>query len=304
MNTVESVLEQSAKIDRPSMVDMTIPKMTDEEFEGEEKALGGNLRDIVKMSRRSANWLAEQGTTQLSKLPTRKLDRIPERHNEASRVWGRDGKVMVRVASGEFPFGSENETIFLGSFWIDKTPVTHVEYKRFLDANPDYPVPHSKEARNQPYNWDREKRIYPVGTANHPVVLVSWLDAQAYAKWAGKRLPTEQEWEKAARGPTGRAFPWGGWREGLANTNETKIGKTTPVGQYSPAGDSDYGCVDMSGNVWEWTAIDYHDTNAKVLRGGSWCNNQLESGCTIRSRKSLDSLSNYIGFRLVVSDND
>ena len=303
MTIMEGVLEQSTKTNLLLAAEMGDSEPTKKKNKREEKAFVASSTTRAKKPRQSTDWLTTQGTTNLSKLPTRRLDRTLRPHNETSRIWGKDSKEMVQVAAGEFAFGSNNELIFLNSFWIDKTPVTNEEYKRFIDANPHHPLPYSTETKNQPYNWDREKRTYPEGKAKHPVVQVSWQDAQAYAEWAGKRLPTEQEWEKAARGLTGRVFPWGDWRDNMANTIEANIGRTTPVGQFSPAGDSDCGCVDMSGNVWEWTVIDYHDTNAKVLRGGSWRNNQFESGCTTRSRKAFNTSSNYIGFRLVVSDS-
>ncbi|MGD8455755.1 MAG: SUMF1/EgtB/PvdO family nonheme iron enzyme [Anaerolineales bacterium] len=90
--------------------------------------------------------------------------------------------------------------------------------------------------------------------ASHPVVHVSWEDATAFAACTGRRLPSQEEWEKAARGTDGRKYPWGNWREGSCNTEDAKIGTTSPVGQFSPIGDNPYGCVDMSGNVFEWTA--------------------------------------------------
>lgn len=115
-----------------------------------------------------------------------------------TRVWEKDGKVMVYVPAGEFLHGNDKQKIYLDGFWIDKTPVTNAEYKQFLDANPNYRIP---------YSWDEKKRTYLPGKEKHPVVYVSWYDAKAYADWVGKRLLTEQEWEKAARGTDGREYP-------------------------------------------------------------------------------------------------
>jgi len=152
-----------------------------------------------------------------------------------------DGR-MIEIPAGEFLMGSDKQKVPVHAFQIDKYPVTNAQYKRFLDANPEHPVPFVDQNWAKPYNWDHQSRTFPPDKAGHPVVLVSWHDAMAYARWAGKRLPTEEEWEKAA---------------------------TTPVGRYSPQGDSPYGCVDMAGNVWEWTASDYGH-GRKVLRGGAW----------------------------------
>lgn len=99
-------------------------------------------------------------------------------------------------------------TVYLNAYLIDKYPVTNAQYKEFTDAT-GYPVPWQSAPLASPYNWDRNSRTYPKGKDDHPVVLVDWYDANAYAKWAGKRLPTEAEWEKAARGTDGRIWPWG-----------------------------------------------------------------------------------------------
>jgi len=169
------------------------------------------------------------------------------------RIHPKDGKAMVRVPAGDFLYGDSKEKRTLPEFWIDKTPVTNAEYAQFVQAT----------NHNPPRHW--KGKTPPKEIAEHPVMYVSWHDAVAYAEWAGKQLPTEEEWEKAARGTDGRAYPWGDetpTRE-LCNFNQNEQG-TTPVGKYSPQGDSPYGCVDMAGNVWQWTASDY-DKDRK------WC---------------------------------
>lgn len=132
---------------------------------------------------------------------------------------------------------------------IGKTPVTNAQYAAFVEAT----------KRKVPKHWKRllrQDRI-PSGKENHPVVNVSWYDAVAFCRWLSQetgqpfRLPTEAEWEKAARGADGRIYPWGD--EQLTNELCYLGSGTTPVGRYSPQGDSPYGCADMAGNVWEWT---------------------------------------------------
>lgn len=161
--------------------------------------------------------------------------------------------------------------VYLDAYYIDKYEVTNALYGKFMQAT----------GRSAPTLWGANFN----GPAQ-PVVGVSWDDAEAYCKWAGKRLPTEAEWEKAARGTDGRKYPWGEqWDSSRANSSEAKLNKTAPVGSY-PAGASPYGAHDMAGNVWEWVA-DWYDANYyqrapgsnpkgpdsgqyRVLRGGSW----------------------------------
>jgi formylglycine-generating enzyme required for sulfatase activity len=179
-------------------------------------------------------------------------------------IWEKDGKEMVRVPAGEFLYGDDKQKMSQPEFWIDKTPVTNGEFAHFVQAA-GYKTTAEQKGSGYAYTgseWKETKGAdwrHPGGPktdiqskADHPVVQVSWEDAVAYAKWAGKRLPTEQEWEKAARGTDGRAYPWGEQeptRE-LCNFGENEK-DTTPVGKYSPQGGSPYGCVDMAGNVWE-----------------------------------------------------
>ncbi|MDZ7724235.1 MAG: SUMF1/EgtB/PvdO family nonheme iron enzyme [candidate division KSB1 bacterium] len=130
------------------------------------------------------------------------------------------------------------------AFYMDKNEVTNEDFKRFLDATgyqPQWPENFLKHWKNG---------TFPRGRGDHPVVWVSLQDAQAYAEWAEKRLPTEVEWQKAAQGPNGLDWPWGNiYDPDKANMDSDA---TKPVGSY-PKGASPYGCMDMAGNVWEWT---------------------------------------------------
>jgi formylglycine-generating enzyme required for sulfatase activity len=203
-------------------------------------------------------------------------------YNDESRL-GDAPNEMVLVPAGEFTRGTNHrfpdegpeQKITLPAFLIDRYEVTNLQYKKFIDAT----------GRHSPDHF--RNRTYPPGKADHPVTFVSWDDAVAYCAWAGKRLPTDQEWEKAARGTDGREYPWGNefstedanmplrWQE------LKQFGDTTPVGAFEK-GVSPYGAYDMSGNVWEWTASWYeaypgnttpseaYGHRYKTLKGGSW----------------------------------
>ena len=199
-------------------------------------------------------------------------------------------KKVVDILAGEFLMGDEKRGVFVETFQIDRYTVTNGQYGRFLEAT----------GHNPPGHW-RGGTYCPV-MALDPVVNVSWYDAVAYAEWAGKRLPTEEEWEKAARGTDGREYPWGDWQEGRCNTEEAGVGETTPVGRYSPAGDSPSGCADMAGNVWEWTVSSWESgSSSRVVRGGSWDGFREDARCATRDGYYPYISNELIGFRCVSS---
>jgi len=200
-----------------------------------------------------------------------------------------DGKAMVCVPAGVFLYLYSKEKRSLPEYWVDKTPVTNAEYARFVTAVGCEP----------PKHWRGTSP--PENIADHPVVNVSWDDAAAYCQWAGKRLPTGEEWEKAARGTDGRAYAWGDvFDTGKCNTAGGNVEGTTPVGRYSPRGDSPYGCVDMTGNVWEWTTESFSESE-KTVRGGSWLHRDGLAGvvCRLGARPTAGDLT--LGFRCVRS---
>jgi formylglycine-generating enzyme required for sulfatase activity len=245
-----------------------------------------------------------------------------------TRTRERDGQAMVLVPSGEFLMGSiesdriasddekPQNRIYLDTFWIDKTEITNAQYQQCVRAGICTPP----RAQATVFRADLL-----------PVVGVNWEQAHAYCEWVGGQLPTEAEWEKAARGADGRLYPWGNefdrkrlnycdvncpadWRDSTASDGYRY---TAPVGSY-PAGASPYGALDMSGNVWEWTA-DWYDPETyahltdqnptgptyglqRVIRGGSW----FYKGKNLRAvnrHKDVPTFSyDNIGFRCAASE--
>ena len=201
---------------------------------------------------------------------------------------------FVWVPPGEYVLGAEGElplqiTRLDEGFFAARTPVTNAQYARFV----------AETGRESPQHWKGPQP--PAELADHPVVYVTWHDAVAYAEWAGARLPTEEEWEKAARGYDGREYPWGaGFDKSKCNTSESGIGSTTPVGRFSPRGDSPYGLQDAAGNVWEWTVSWYEEREYRVVRGGSWDYFQVIARCSFRYWILPVVRWDYLGFRVVV----
>ena len=251
---------------------------------------------------------------------------------------------IIRVPAGLFVMGSENDPnareeekpqhiVKLSEYWIGKYPITNQQYQAFIQSR-GYAAPE---------NWRGDQ--YPHGKGQHPVTDISWPDAVAYCEWLSQRLgkhfrlPSEAEWEKAARRtPTppppnstnlgeaaegrrgARVYPWGdAWEASKCNTKESRIGDTTPVGQFSPQSDSPTGCADMAGNVLEWCA-DWFDEREywrrddeildppgpehgeyRVLRGGSWNYDLYLARCAARGFSLPNASRNYIGFRIARS---
>lgn len=213
---------------------------------------------------------------------------------------------MVKVTRGPFFYGEKKARVVIDhDYWIDKFPVTNEKYRAFIEAGG-----YENQACWSPegWEWKTENKIsgpeyWNYTTWNkrdHPVVGVSYYEAEAYARWGGKRLPTEQEWEKAARGEDGREYPWGEeFDKNRCNSVESDIDHTTPVTQY-PNGVSPYGCFDMVGNVWEWCTSRYDESGAqRVVRGGSWGNSPEVLRASGWYLYDADLRFNSIGFRLV-----
>ena len=244
-----------------------------------------------------------------------------------------DDVEMMRIPAGKFQMGSSHidadadenpvHQVYVDTFYIDKYEVTNAQYKRFVDANPQWQkariAPHWHDG-NYLYEWNRN--TYPPGKGDHPVRYVNWHGAVAYAQWVGKRLPTEAEWEKAARGGFEEyTYPWGDTMDFNKTNLNNRVGDTTPVGQYPANG---YGLHDMCGNIREW-CLDQWDPrfyNAsplnnpvagesvlhilsnfrsvetlRVLRDGSWANSPRKSRIANRNKRPPTTANRVIGFR-------
>ncbi len=259
------------------------------------------------------------------------------------------------IQAGDFVMGSTDDNSMADSdekprhtvsipyqYWLGRYPVTNAQFRLFIQANPDYRTTAEKEGSAYIWigkEWKETKGAdwqHPNGPKSslkgkddHPAVCISWLDARAYCLWFntafGKdlpkgwqfRLPTEAEWEKASRDPRGsREWPWGSEEPDVQHCNfNMNVGDTTPVGKYSPQGDSPYGCADMAGNVWEWTHTAWNsypyqagdgrekedEASMRVLRGGSFVNYSWYVRCASRVRNNPHHRVGSYGFRLVAS---
>ena len=249
---------------------------------------------------------------------------------------------MVLIPAGEFQMGSSHidevqsvqtvhvdvsaqpvHTVHIDAFYMDKYEVTKAQYVEFIKAKG------SSYAAADSHIFQEDGTYYvDIGYENHPVGGVTWYDAMAYAAWVGKRLPTEAEWEKAARGGlNGKIYPWGDSKDTSKANYAQPIGGTTVVGTYPPNG---YGLYDMAGNVWEWCLDEYNENfykipqsrspnpiggshsieqliqnpriaeGSRVLRGGSWGDPDIFVRVATRgNRPPTHSLYNNVGFRCV-----
>lgn len=247
---------------------------------------------------------------------------------------------QVYVPAGEFRMGSTDveaqistdngrafpeipvHTVYLDAYWIDQTEVTNGQYALCVNAGVCQ-APHLPRSETRLSYFDNPDY------ANYPVIWVNWFMASAYCQWAGRRLPSEAEWEKAARGTDGRKYPWGneplsGKRANFCDVNcprttaneayDDGYADTSPVGNY-PAGASPYGALDMAGNVWEWTSTiirpypynasdgrEDPDENAeRVWRGGPWSNGFWWLRASARYRSKPNYWNVNLGFRCAAS---
>ena len=259
-----------------------------------------NLKDPQKRSEHIALLSTAKETSQ-------RVDHTSQIETHASEQTSLEVLVpldMVLIPAGEFQMENDSEKandrekpihkVYVDAFRIDKFPVTNAQYKEFIDANPHWRKPTKHYRRNKTrqimnsilrkyhggnYLNDWVENDFPIGKDDHPVTHISWYAAMAYAEWLGKRLPTEAEWEKAARGGVAaQRYPWGDVLNSTYAECGKEVGETYPVGKY-PA--NDYGVHDIVGNVWEW-CLDLYDedldllisdylnvTSDRVLRGGT-----------------------------------
>jgi len=264
-------------------------------------------------------------------------------HAGTQWIWGgslRDGDLRLQVFTDEQP----RHSVYLDAFWIDRTEVTVAMFRTFVQAT-GYRTTAEKLGWGHPWtegpiedewprvagtDWQHPRGPESSAQDDHPVVQVSWEDADAYCEWAGGGLPTEAQWEKAARGNDGRTWPWGNTYDGARGNfcdarcpverwkqdrYDDGYAFTAPVGSF-PGGASPYGALDMAGNVWEWVA-DWYDSSYSVgaptdnpsgprfgteraMRGGAWIDNEPWVRATVRYQNPPTSRCDDVGFRCAV----
>jgi serine/threonine-protein kinase len=272
---------------------------------------------------RSEKPLVQSEATQMGTIPTNpevtgveSATVIPTYFTRSTQFREKDGTFMVYVAVGEFEMGSATgeddeqpvRKVYLDAYWIDKYEVYTSGYQRGVDDG----------ACTEPEQTGSNLQVDYVGYSEnyrHPMIHISWYQARDYCQWVGGDLPTEAQWEKAARGVDGLIYPWGNTNPDTTKANfNNNIGDPVGTGYYRQ-GDSPYGALDMAGNVWEWVLdwygpYDAADTNNplgpmtgefKVFRGGSWKDDAWDIRTT--SRYAIDPSSteyNTLGFRCVI----
>ena len=260
-------------------------------------------QETEEMARRQ-----EELERQWNELEQTRKDLLPEANKRR----------MILVEAGPYTMGGRDEespnnerpshTVYVNAFLINPFPVTNQDYREFVKVT----------GHRTPIHWQRG--TFPSGLGNHPVTNVTWQDARDYAEWSGARLPTESEWEKAARGTDERPYPWGDrFVEGERCNSSNMVGATTQVDEF-PDGRSPYGLWDMAGNVFEW-CHDYFDEEyykhspasnprgpeggqERVVRGGSYAETRASLRCTHRNGAAETYNRDNTGFRIAMSAED
>jgi len=268
-----------------------------------EQRLGKIREEVVQIKSRQ-----QDVDQQVDALEQARMELLPETNKRR----------MIHIPGGPFTMGGDDEDapdnerpshlVHISSFYMDTYPVTNQDYREFVNCT----------GQTTPIHWQRG--TYPTGLARHPVVNVSWYDAKAYADWMDARLPTEAEWEKAARGTDERLYPWGiRFVDGERCNSNNMVGTTLPVDEF-PLGRSSYGIWDMSGNVYEWCADYYEESyyrfspasnpkgpeggQERVIRGGFFGETRPNVRSTHRNSVAETQTRETVGFRLAISDQD
>jgi formylglycine-generating enzyme required for sulfatase activity len=253
-----------------------------------------------------------------------------------------DGMTIVDIPAGFFYMGSDPHRdaageadekpqgrIFVGSFGIDKTEVTNAMYVRYLNEQKNNGAAvYMANTEDRAFAFSGSEWIAEAGKENLPVTNVTWLEAQDYCEWAGRRLPTEAEWEKAARGEEGSIYPWGDEEPDCTTAAYSGCTDGPAAAGSHEAGESEYGVLDLAGNVWEWVSDYYDETwykqrdttinprgpdyeyytlvrkkplHGAVIKGGSWADGPESLRAANRSYYARTDGSDVTGFRCAVS---
>lgn len=275
--------------------------------------------------------IAPTNTIVSTPIPSATQTPVPTPTEIVTQVSAKDGMVLVYIPAGEFKMGSARaedpqtldeeipqHIVYLDAYWIDQTEVTNAQYAMCVADAGSCTKPKENNSLTRGSYYDNSQY------ANYPVIFVSWSQAAAYCTWAGRWLPTEAEWEKAARGPDSLIYPWGNTFDGtkanycdincINGWKDTRYDDgyidTSPAGDF-PTGASIYGALDMAGNVYEWVADWFEPYNRirqvnptgpltgseHVVRGGSWGDDPGHVRTAVRSHSNLPDSSNFIGFR-------
>lgn len=225
------------------------------------------------------------GLASITLDPSSDLSKVAEARQQVRHPV--DGKLMTLVAAGVFLAGPEQQPIWLSAYYIDVFPTTNADYARFVAATGHRPPP----------SWEAEGSSPEL--SDHPVVFVTWRDANAYAAWAQKSLPSSQQWEKAARGTKGDVYPWGDQpTPAKCNVREGHIASTTPVDRFH-SGVSPFDVYDMCGNTWEWCSTE-SDPQRYELKGSAWTSPLSRAVPSLFNDASADMSDDDTSFRCAV----